>query len=291
MLFSLGFIAMFTHRRAVRRAALDRARRHPADRHLLRRRALPLRAVRRPDVRRSSPASTTGGRRSSGACSTSGSASQLLDRCSSGSTSRSSRCTSSASSACRAARTATRAGMGWDTLNLIETIGAFIIALVGADLPREHDLHAPSAGPIAGDDPWDGRSLEWSIPSPPPEYNFAEIPEVEARDDCWHRKYTEDAEGRLVRLPGRRRRRRGTTRRSTDRRRRADRGRRAPTATASTCRRRRSTRWSSPSGCRSSGYAAVFPDLVARDPRCSCCCCSACTPGAIEPGDRAGAER
>jgi cytochrome c oxidase subunit 1 len=50
-------------------------------------------------------------------------------------------------------------------------------------------------------DPWDGRSLEWSLPSPPPEYNFAEIPVVEARDDWWHRKYTEDADGRLVRLP------------------------------------------------------------------------------------------
>ena len=72
---------------------------------------------------------------------------------------------------------------------------------VGADLLREHHLHAPSAGEIAPADPWDGRSLEWSIPSPPPEYNFAEIPVVEARDDWWHRKYTEDADGRLVKLP------------------------------------------------------------------------------------------
>jgi cytochrome c oxidase subunit 1 len=56
-------------------------------------------------------------------------------------------------------------------------------------------------GKPAGDDPWDARSLEWSIPSPPPEYNFAEIPRIQARDDWWHRKYTEDADGRLVRLP------------------------------------------------------------------------------------------
>ena len=86
---------------------------------------------------------------------------------------------------------------------MIETIGAFVIALVGAGVPRERDLHAaqPRLPHRAVDDPWDGRSLEWSIPSPPPEYNFAEIPHVEARDDWWHRKYTEDAEGRLVRLP------------------------------------------------------------------------------------------
>ena len=56
-------------------------------------------------------------------------------------------------------------------------------------------------GAVAGDDPWDGRTLEWSISSPPPEYNFAEVPEVEARDDFWHRKYTEDDEGRLLALP------------------------------------------------------------------------------------------
>jgi cytochrome c oxidase subunit 1 len=91
-------------------------------------------------------------------------------------------------------------GLGWDSLNLVATIGAFIIALsvllflVNVIVSRFRGEHAP-------DDAWDGRTLEWSIPSPPPEYNFAEIPEVEARDDFWHRKYTEDAEGRLLPLP------------------------------------------------------------------------------------------
>jgi cytochrome c oxidase subunit 1 len=91
-------------------------------------------------------------------------------------------------------------GMGWDTLNFIETIGAFVIALsVGLFLVNA--IYSTLRGAVATADPWDGRSLEWSIPSPPPEYNFAEIPHVEARDDWWHRKYTEDAEGKLVRLP------------------------------------------------------------------------------------------
>ena len=53
----------------------------------------------------------------------------------------------------------------------------------------------------AGSDPWDARTLEWSIPSPPPAYNFAEIPIVRARDDFWHRKYVEDEEGRPVPIP------------------------------------------------------------------------------------------
>jgi cytochrome c oxidase subunit 1 len=91
-------------------------------------------------------------------------------------------------------------GMGWEGLNQVETIGAFVIAvamlifLVNLWVSRKH-------GEPVGPDPWDARTLEWTIPSPPPEYNFAEIPQVESVDDFWHRKYTEDDEGRLVRLP------------------------------------------------------------------------------------------
>jgi hypothetical protein len=91
-------------------------------------------------------------------------------------------------------------GMGWDTMNMIETVGAFVI-MVSVLIFFVNLIYSTKRGDIAGNDPWDARSLEWSIPSPPPAYNFAEIPVVEARDDWWHRKYTEDADGRLVRLP------------------------------------------------------------------------------------------
>jgi cytochrome o ubiquinol oxidase subunit 1 len=37
-------------------------------------------------------------------------------------------------------------------------------------------------------DPWDARSLEWSLPSPPQPYNFATIPEVHDRDAFWEMK-------------------------------------------------------------------------------------------------------
>ena len=53
----------------------------------------------------------------------------------------------------------------------------------------------------AGADPWDARTLEWSIPSPPPEYNFAVVPTVHSVDDWWHRKYVENAEGMPVAVP------------------------------------------------------------------------------------------
>jgi cytochrome c oxidase subunit 1 len=92
------------------------------------------------------------------------------------------------------------AGMGWDLWNLIETIGAFIIAV--AVLVFIYNVwHSLRHGEIAGPDPWDGRTLEWSIPSPPPHYNFAQIPVVHARDDWWHRKYMETEDGRVVPIP------------------------------------------------------------------------------------------
>jgi cytochrome c oxidase subunit 1 len=91
-------------------------------------------------------------------------------------------------------------GYGFDAWNLVSTIGAFTIALsiliflINVVRSRKH-------GEIAGEDPWDGRTLEWTTPSPPPEYNFAEIPVVHALDDFWHRKYVEDKEGHLVPVP------------------------------------------------------------------------------------------
>jgi cytochrome c oxidase subunit 1 len=91
-------------------------------------------------------------------------------------------------------------GMGWDAWNLVATIGSMIIALsvLTFIINVSRTLRSAERAP---EDPWDARTLEWAIPSPPPEYNFAEIPVVHSVDDFWHHKYTEDDEGRLVRLP------------------------------------------------------------------------------------------
>ncbi|MDQ3946553.1 MAG: cytochrome c oxidase subunit I [Actinomycetota bacterium] len=91
-------------------------------------------------------------------------------------------------------------GMGWDAWNMVATIGAMIIALsvLVFIINCMKTLRSPERAP---EDPWDARTLEWAIPSPPPEYNFAEIPVVHSVDDYWHHKYTEDDEGRLVMLP------------------------------------------------------------------------------------------
>jgi cytochrome c oxidase subunit 1 len=88
-------------------------------------------------------------------------------------------------------------GMGWDFWNFVSTLGAFTIAL-SILVFMVNAVWSAARGKQAGADPWDGRTLEWSIPSPPPHYNFAEVPHVHARDDLWHRKYSEDRRGRPV---------------------------------------------------------------------------------------------
>lgn len=72
--------------------------------------------------------------------------------------------------------------------NFIETIGAFVIA-VSVLLFIYGMVWSLRHGHEAGNDPWDARTLEWSIPSPPPHYNFEHIPLVHAVDDWWHQKY------------------------------------------------------------------------------------------------------
>jgi cytochrome c oxidase subunit 1 len=76
------------------------------------------------------------------------------------------------------------AGQGWDIFNLMSSMGAYIQALAGL-LFAYNIFWSRKNGEIAGDNPWDAPSLEWSIPSPPPDYNFAKIPTVTSRYPLW----------------------------------------------------------------------------------------------------------
>jgi cytochrome c oxidase subunit I len=88
-------------------------------------------------------------------------------------------------------------GVGWDFWNLVSTVGSFIIAASILAF-MINVIRSVTRGREAGADPWDARTLEWLTPSPPPHYNFAEVPVVRHRDEVWHRKYAEDERGRPV---------------------------------------------------------------------------------------------
>ena len=65
----------------------------------------------------------------------------------------------------------------WDGLNLSSTLGVAVFA-VGALLLLIDILRALRHGERTGANPWGAPTLEWSVPSPPPPYNFAVLPTV-----------------------------------------------------------------------------------------------------------------
>jgi cytochrome c oxidase subunit 1 len=93
-------------------------------------------------------------------------------------------------------------GYGFDFWNLVETVGAFIIAVSLLvflyNVGKSYRRYVAAGRPHEAPDPWDARSLEWLTPNPTPHHNFDEIPTVTHLDEFWHRKYAEDEQGRPV---------------------------------------------------------------------------------------------
>jgi cytochrome c oxidase subunit 1 len=76
------------------------------------------------------------------------------------------------------------AALGLDTMNLVSTIGAFIMGL-GAVVFLFNVFWSRKRGVVAGANPWEAATLEWAISSPPPVYNFSVIPQVSSRLPLW----------------------------------------------------------------------------------------------------------
>jgi cytochrome c oxidase subunit 1 len=69
------------------------------------------------------------------------------------------------------------ASSGWQGLNELETVGAFLIAVSVLVFMLNVALSLRRRIP-AGEDPWEGHSLEWATSSPPPRHNFAALPPI-----------------------------------------------------------------------------------------------------------------
>jgi cytochrome c oxidase subunit 1/cytochrome c oxidase subunit I+III len=83
--------------------------------------------------------------------------------------------------------------MGWSTVNLVTSVGSFVLAL-GILIFLCDLLYSLRRGAPAGDNPWDAGTLEWSTTSPPPPYNFAVAPTVASRHPLWEGRMEEEDE-------------------------------------------------------------------------------------------------
>ncbi len=75
-------------------------------------------------------------------------------------------------------------GMGWGALNLVASIGS-AIAVAGGLVFVANAAWSFYRGKRAGPDPWSGSTLEWAVPSPPPQHNFDATPVIDSLTPMW----------------------------------------------------------------------------------------------------------
>jgi cytochrome c oxidase subunit I len=83
---------------------------------------------------------------------------------------------------------------GWNDWNLAATIGGFMIG--ASFIPFLWNVFVSLRnGKIAGDDPWEGNTLEWATSSPPPPYNFDHLPEIRSERPVFDLRHGREAGG------------------------------------------------------------------------------------------------
>ncbi len=91
------------------------------------------------------------------------------------------------------------AEFGWEHLNQLASIG-YVVLFVSFLVFILNVLQTRNSRKVSHD-PWDAPGLEWSIASPPPPYNFAELPQVDGLDQYWIMKERAEAAGTPITEP------------------------------------------------------------------------------------------
>jgi cytochrome c oxidase subunit 1 len=79
-------------------------------------------------------------------------------------------------------------GQGFDAFNMMSSVGTGFL-VIASIIFAYNFARSRKHGAPASSNPWDAATLEWSIPSPPPDYNFAQIPTVTSRYPLWDIKH------------------------------------------------------------------------------------------------------
>jgi cytochrome c oxidase subunit 1 len=83
-----------------------------------------------------------------------------------------------------------RASDDFGALNMVSTIGSYVLGL-GALVFVWNVIRSLRHGTPAGNDPWDGQTLEWATTSPPPERNFDSLPPIRSERPFFDQKYSD----------------------------------------------------------------------------------------------------
>jgi cytochrome c oxidase subunit I len=86
------------------------------------------------------------------------------------------------------------ADRGWEPLNLLTSLGV-PFQVLGVAVFAVNIILSLRRGRPAGDDPWDAWTLEWATTSPPPDYNFEQLPLTTSRRPLWDLKHPGDPDG------------------------------------------------------------------------------------------------
>jgi cytochrome o ubiquinol oxidase subunit 1 len=87
------------------------------------------------------------------------------------------------------------ADMSWQPMMLIALAGAVVIlfGMIFTVAQLVYSIKTRERRRDTTGDPWNGRTLEWSIPSPPPPWNFTQLPQVNGIDEFWYMKHGDKA--------------------------------------------------------------------------------------------------
>ncbi len=81
--------------------------------------------------------------------------------------------------------------LGYNFLNALSTTGAYITG-IGVIPTLINIFKSMRTGAIAGDNPWDGQTLEWATSSPPPDHNFESLPPIRSERPLWDANHPDE---------------------------------------------------------------------------------------------------